>query len=174
MLHHPGARSIAAFAAIMLGSTAFIGPIGAQDHRGHVNGMSRFVAEPFLHEVALQSTVAPPLWKNLGALHYPVTANPEAQQYFDQGLRLAYAFNHAEAQRAFRRGQELDPACAMCYWGEALVLGPNINAPMAPWSQRAGPAGAGQGAGDHSVSDKEKALIAALATRYPPIPQRID
>ena len=55
-----------------------------------------------------------------------------AQQYFDQGIRLAFAFNHAEARRAFRKAQRLDPACAMCYWGEGLVLGPNINAPMEP------------------------------------------
>ena len=53
-----------------------------------------------------------------------------AQAYFDQGLRLAYAFNHDEAQRAFRKAQKLDPDCAMCFWGEALVLGPNINLPM--------------------------------------------
>ena len=54
----------------------------------------------------------------------------QAQAYFDQGLRLTYAFNHGEAQRAFRKAQKLDPACAMCFWGEALVLGPNINLPM--------------------------------------------
>ena len=53
-----------------------------------------------------------------------------AQRYFDQGLRLTYAFNHAEALRAFKEAQRRDPDCAMCYWGEAFVLGPNINAPM--------------------------------------------
>src|SRR3954453_5508108 len=72
-----------------------------------------------------------PLWSNLGTVSYPVaTASPLAQRYFDQGLRLAYGFNHAEARRAFRKAQQIDPGCAMCYWGEALVLGPNINAPM--------------------------------------------
>ena len=45
------------------------------------------------------------------------TSNARAQQYFDQGLRLAYAFNHWEARRAFRAAQKLDPQCAMCYWG---------------------------------------------------------
>ena len=49
---------------------------------------------------------------------------------FDQGLRLTYAFNHGEALRAYRKARTLDPNCAMCYWGEALVLGPNINLPM--------------------------------------------
>jgi hypothetical protein len=58
------------------------------------------------------------------------TANELAQSYFNQGLRLTYAFNHSEAQRAFRKAQKLDPDCAMCFWGEALVLGPNINLPM--------------------------------------------
>src|SRR6266478_1635185 len=58
------------------------------------------------------------------------TSSAAAQVYFDQGLRLTYAFNHEEAQRAFRKAQKLDPACAMCFWGEALVLGPNINLPM--------------------------------------------
>ena len=73
----------------------------------------------------------PPLWPGLGSITYKITtANERAQSYFDQGLRLAYAFNHGEAQRAFRKAQKLDPECAMCFWGEALVLGPNINLPM--------------------------------------------
>lgn len=58
------------------------------------------------------------------------TQSREAQQHFDQGLLLAYGFNHAEAARSFREAQRIDPECAMCFWGEALVLGPNINAPM--------------------------------------------
>ncbi len=74
----------------------------------------------------------PPIWDGLGSLSYKVTtSSPAAQVYFDQGLRLTYAFNHEEAQRAFRKAQKLDPDCAMCFWGEALVLGPNINLPMA-------------------------------------------
>ena len=73
----------------------------------------------------------PPLWDGLGSITYKITtANERAQAYFNQGLRLAYAFNHGEAQRAFRKAQKLDPDCAMCFWGEALVLGPNINLPM--------------------------------------------
>ena len=74
-----------------------------------------------------------PLYANLGALAFKVgTREPQAQAYFDQGMRLAFGFNHAEAQRAFRAAQQLDPNCAMCFWGEALILGPNINVPMMP------------------------------------------
>ena len=65
----------------------------------------------------------PPLWDGLGDLSYRVTTGSEqAQRYFDQGLRLTYGFNHAEALRAFRAAQSQDPKCAMCYWGEAFVL----------------------------------------------------
>jgi hypothetical protein len=73
----------------------------------------------------------PPLWDGLGSIAYDITtSSAEAQRFFNQGLRLTYAFNHDEARRAFRKAQRLDPACAMCFWGEALVLGPNINLPM--------------------------------------------
>ena len=72
-----------------------------------------------------------PLYENLGTHGYPVTTGAElAQRYFDQGLRLFYAFNHSEAVRAFSEGERIDSACAMCAWGTALALGPNINAGM--------------------------------------------
>jgi tetratricopeptide (TPR) repeat protein len=72
-----------------------------------------------------------PLLEGLGSWHRRIaTAVPAAQQYFDQGLRLYYAFNHAESARAFREAQRLDPECVMCAWGEAAAFGPNINAPM--------------------------------------------
>jgi tetratricopeptide (TPR) repeat protein len=74
--------------------------------------------------------IAPRL-QNLGMHSFKVsTRNRQAQQFFDQGLRLSYAFNHAEARRAFREAVRLDPNLAMAYWGQALVLGPNINAAM--------------------------------------------
>jgi tetratricopeptide (TPR) repeat protein len=110
----------------------------------------------------------PPLWDGLGAVTYKVTtASAPAQAYFDQGLRLTYAFNHGEAQRAFRKAQKLDPDCAMCFWGEALVLGPNINLPMqddavAPAFAAIEKAQALASKG----SPREQALIAALAARY--------
>jgi tetratricopeptide (TPR) repeat protein len=110
----------------------------------------------------------PPLWNGLGSITYKVTtANEQAQAYFDQGLRLAYAFNHSEAQRAFRKAQKLDPDCAMCFWGEALVLGPNINLPMqedavAPAYAAAQKAKALAG----KASPREQALINAVTVRY--------
>ena len=80
---------------------------------------------------AIATDHGPPLWQGLGTLSHPITTTSEqAQHYFDQGLRLTYAFNHAEAWRAFKQAQALDPGCAMCFWGEAFVLGANINAPM--------------------------------------------
>ena len=75
--------------------------------------------------------VTVPLYDNLGELHHEISSPvPEAQQYFDQGLRLVYAFNHAEAIRSFEQAIEFDGQCAICYWGVALALGPNINAAM--------------------------------------------
>ncbi|MEP7271162.1 MAG: hypothetical protein ABI882_06635 [Acidobacteriota bacterium] len=66
----------------------------------------------------------------LGNHHHPVsTSNEEAQRYFDQGLRLVYAFNHEEAAKAFKRASELDPTLAMAFWGIALSVGPNYNEP---------------------------------------------
>jgi tetratricopeptide (TPR) repeat protein len=110
----------------------------------------------------------PPLWTDLGTLSYPITtANKEAQSYFDQGLRMAANFNHAEARRAFRKAQRLDPDCAMCFLGEALVLGPNINVPMDPEANAPAMAALKKAqslAG--SASEKEKALIDAVAARY--------
>ena len=73
------------------------------------------------------------LHDDLGSIHFPVTtANPLAQRYFDQGLSYAYGFNHAAAIASFRAAQAADPNCALCYWGEAMAHGPNINAPMDP------------------------------------------
>ena len=72
-----------------------------------------------------------PLFDNLGRhAHTITTSSPEAQQYFDQGMRLSYAFNHGEAIRAFKQAIVLDGSCAMCYWGVAYAVGPNINAPI--------------------------------------------
>lgn len=109
-----------------------------------------------------------PLFPNLGTLHSSITTNvPLAQKYFDQGLRLYYAFNHQEAIRSFQEGARLDQDCAMCYWGIALACGPNINAPMDAAGGRLAYAAIHQ-AEQHTnkVSAREQALIRALATRY--------
>jgi tetratricopeptide (TPR) repeat protein len=113
-----------------------------------------------------------PLYDNLGDFHRKVTATSIAQRYFDQGLRLSYAFNHAEAIRAFEEGARRDPRCAMCWFGVALSYGPNVNAPMdtgavAPaWAalQKAQRAAARHG------TRAERALISALAKRYAAAP----
>jgi hypothetical protein len=103
----------------------------------------------------------------LSDYHMEVTGSPIARKYFDQGLRLVYAFNHDEAVRAFQAAQKLDPDCAMCYWGEALALGPNINLPMDPAAEKPAVAAESQAqAHAAKVTPREQAFIAALATRY--------
>lgn len=110
----------------------------------------------------------PPLYDNLGAFHLPITTrSPRAQAYFDQGIRLTFAFNHAEAARAFRAAQDADPACAMCHWGEALVLGPNINAPMFPEAVAPAAAAAAEALRlAPATRPEEQAVIRAVARRY--------
>ncbi len=105
---------------------------------------------------------------NLGNYHYPISTTSDlAQKYFDQGLILAYAFNHAEAARAFKEGSRLDPNCAMCYWGLAYVQGPNINAPMADEQVPEAWQAIQQAiALSNKASPKEQAYIKALAQRY--------
>jgi tetratricopeptide (TPR) repeat protein len=132
-------------------------------------GFERRLQLARLSQAAQSHTVeSPPLLPNLGGLSYGIrTANESAQQYFDQGLALTYAFNHPEALRAFRHARRLDPECAMCYWGEAYVLGPNINAPMDPEAVAPAARAVAQAQGlAADVQPKEKALIAALARRY--------
>ncbi len=116
-----------------------------------------------------------PLYGDLGSLHFKAgTRVAKAQAYFDQGLRWAFAFNHAEAQRAFQAAQKLDPDCALCHWGEALVLGPNVNAPMMP--EAVAPAMAALGRAQARAPDapaKDRALIEALAKRYSADPKAV-
>jgi tetratricopeptide (TPR) repeat protein len=114
-----------------------------------------------------------PLYTNLGNYHHQITTTaPDAQRYFNQGLTLSYAFNHAEAIRSFRQAAALDPDCAMCYWGVAYALGPNINAPMTP-AQAKEAFDAIEQARQRAAkaSAKEQAYVAALAKRYSPDPQ---
>ena len=113
---------------------------------------------------------AVPLFDNLGSYHREISTDvPEAQSYFDQGLRLTYGFNHDEAIRAFEEAARLDPSCAICYWGIAYALGPNINAPMDPAViPRAHEAAQKAVELSADASDVERALIDALAKRYSP------
>jgi len=105
---------------------------------------------------------------DLGTLSRPVgTSSAEAQRYFDQGLRLAYGFNHDEATRSFARAAELDPGCAACLWGVAWTLGPNYNVPMlADRAQAAWDALQAARERASRARPVEQALITALATRH--------
>lgn len=115
-----------------------------------------------------------PSLQNLGSHTFPVsTQNKLAQQYINQGLNLAYGFNHAEARRAFREAARLDPALAMAYWGQALALGPNINAPMdANNEAQALELVRKATATTATASPREQALIGALEKRYTGKPEQ--
>ena len=114
------------------------------------------------------ATETVPLYDDLGDHHVPIkTSVSAAQEYFDQGMRLYYAFNHAESIRAFNEAQRRDADCAMCWWGEALAWGPNINMPMdEPSGVAAYAAVQGALARREHASKYERALIDALALRY--------
>lgn len=115
-----------------------------------------------------------PLFEGMGNHHHAITTDdPWAQKYFDQGLIIDFAFNHAESVRSFKAAQTLDPECAMCFWGEALAWGPNINvtsngkAVMNEASQTAAYAAIQKALQlQANASPKEQDYIAALATRY--------
>ena len=92
---------------------------------------------------------------------------PQTQALFDQGVRLLFGFNHAEAIRSFREAARLDPDCAMCWWGVAFALGSNINLPMQ--SDAVAPAWAALERArslESKASGEERAWIEALAARY--------
>ena len=114
--------------------------------------------------------IGAPLFDDLGMHEYPIsTTNPLAQKYFNQGLNLAYGFNHHEAVRAFREAARLDPGCAMCYWGHALALGPNINKAMDDADIPAAYTAAQLALQESTeVTPVERALILALTKRYGP------
>src|SRR6059036_1305623 len=127
------------------------GALSAQDHANHAQ--SRPVT----------------MVSGLGDLHHPVsTKNAEAQQFFDQGLRFIYAFNHDEAARSFQKATELDPKLAMAYWGIAEAVGPNYNDPASEDRFKQAH-DAIQKAVDLSgnASPSERAYIAAMAKRFP-------
>jgi tetratricopeptide (TPR) repeat protein len=127
----------------------------AQDHASHAQS----------HPVMLVT--------GLGDLHHPVsTKNPQAQQFFDQGLRFIYAFNHDEAARSFQHAAELDPKLAMAYWGVAEAVGPNYNDPADPDRYKQAHE-AVQKAVDLSedAASSDQAYIQALAKRFPSDPK---
>jgi tetratricopeptide (TPR) repeat protein len=120
--------------------------------------------------VSTQETASPtvPLFDDLGTHHHPIsTSSASAQAYFDQGLVLTFGFNHDQAVRSFRQAAALDPDCAICWWGVALALGPNINAPMGPEAgEEAWAALERARALAPNASAVERDYIDALAPRY--------
>jgi len=122
----------------------------------------------------LATRAGAPLFDGMGSHHHPITtSDPDAQRYFDQGVVIDFAFNHAESIRSFRAAQNLDPECAMCFWGEALALGPNINVTsngkvVMSDNQRTTAFAAIQKALAlrDKVSEVERDYIDALASRY--------
>ncbi len=139
----------------LCGVLFFSGAAAAQDHAMHA-------------EKRAVTLVA-----GIGNAHHPVsTQNPRAQQFFDQGLRFIYAFNHDEAARSFQRAAELDPKLAMAYWGVAEAVGPNYNDPADPERYKQAH-DAVQKALDlsegESMSDRE--YIQAIAKRFPADPK---
>ncbi|MEH6518448.1 MAG: hypothetical protein V7742_17355 [Halioglobus sp.] len=125
-------------------------------------------------EAEVAARAQAPLLAGLGGFTHPITtADPWAQRYFDQGMAMASGFNHAESIRAFKAAQRLDPDCAMCYWGEALATGPNINvtskgrAIMMPGDRVAAQAAVEAAlARADGVTERERDLINAQAARY--------
>jgi tetratricopeptide (TPR) repeat protein len=110
-----------------------------------------------------------PLLANLGTLHVPVTTeHADAQTYFDQGMRLLYAFNHAESLRSFREAARIDDSCAMAFWGQALALAPNINdSAIGPDREQQGYDAIREALKRrNNAGPKEMALIDALAARF--------
>lgn len=119
--------------------------------------------------VTASEPIAPaPRFKGLGRHHHPVTTKwGLAQRYFDHGLTLCFNFNHAEAIRSFEAAAQVDPDCAMAYWGVAFAYGPNINAPMETNAiPKAWDALQKALALKSKVSEKERDYIDALARRY--------
>jgi tetratricopeptide (TPR) repeat protein len=110
------------------------------------------------------------IFDGLGSFHRKITtSSAEAQQYFDQGMRLMWAFNHDEASRSFARAAQLDRKCAMCLWGLALTVGPNYNMPMMAESRAKVAFSSLEQATKllDGATPEERALITALQARYP-------
>ena len=132
------------------------------------------VTTPADETVDVATMAGAPLFEGMEDFHREITtSSPDVQRYFDQGMVLAFGFNHAESIRSFRAAQTLDPDCAMCFWGEALATGPNINvtskgkAVMSEADRVAAFAAINKAVAlKDTASADEQALIAALATRY--------
>ena len=156
-------RSVALSLAVLLALVGWLGCAGDGKNAPQVDHAHTHVPRRVVPDGA-----GAPLFNDLGDFHRSISTQSEmAQRYFDQGLILAYGFNHAEAYRAFKEASAQDPSCAICAWGEAYVLGPNINKAMddadVPASYEASQRALAKA---NSASQVEQALIRALAERY--------
>lgn len=164
---------------VLLAACAFaVVACGDPDRPESANGEAAAVAAKATltdaEKKELAARAGAPLFDGMGDHHHPVTtSDPHAQRYFDQGLIIDFGFNHAESARSFRAAQTLDPSCAMCFWGEALALGPNINVTsngkviMADDDRLEAFAAIQKAVSLKArVSQKEKDYIDALAVRY--------
>lgn len=139
---------------------------------GGKSGQAAFKRQLMMAALAVEpaSGVATPiaLYPDLSVPRFPVTTtNEQARRYFNQGLVLTYGFNHAGAVRSFREAQRLAPDCALCWWGEALALGPNINATMDDRDREAALTAIERSKALSShAAPVEQALISAMAQRY--------
>jgi tetratricopeptide (TPR) repeat protein len=115
-----------------------------------------------------------PVFAHLGDHHHAIsTKNAATQMFFDQGVKLLFGFNHAEAIRSFREAARRDPHCALCWWGVAFALGPNINLPMPDDAVKPAWQALGKArALEKYASREERAWIEALATRYAADPDK--
>ncbi|MBC2840170.1 M48 family metallopeptidase [Robiginitalea sp. SC105] len=128
------------------------------------------VAKFLLGDIDSTRQIAP-LFENLGNHSLPIrTGSGQAQAFFNQGLRLTYAFNHAEGHRSFLEAARLDPEAAMAYWGQAYDLGPNINDPEPDEDRKKKALEALEMANRYAgnASELEQGLIRALNARYSP------
>jgi tetratricopeptide (TPR) repeat protein len=133
-----------------------------------VGGLATDPPAPGTPESKAEPLVGATLLVGLGDYHFPITSGqPQVQRWFDQGVMLTFGFNHDAAERSFLKATELDPGCAMCWWGAALVLGPHVNGGMDPannpvaWTRLQHALALAPGA-----SKREQEFIRALAARY--------
>jgi tetratricopeptide (TPR) repeat protein len=176
-----GAMNTAKIAAGLLAASAILSSAyGADDHTGMAmpvaadSGMAMKMTLPPMPAVYPEAgKLGAPVLTGYGDHHHPITtSNPQTPAFFDQGVRLLFGFNHAEAIRSFHEAARLDPNCAMCWWGVAFALGPNINLPMQPDAGAPALAAVQMArALEPHASPEEVAWIEAVAARYSPDPK---
>ena len=181
MAHHPLPLRVRA-AVLALCAVAAASPAAFAQHEGHgTSAAAPPAASAPVPSATVPSAPAPsapvpsstvPLYDGLGSAHFAVTTyRPEAQRYFDQGLRWMHAFNLEEAEASFRAASRLDPSCAMCAWGTAFALGPHINLPATPERTMAAATAIATAnrlaaAGPAAATELERALVDAMSRRY--------